>query len=283
MTKVFASDFDGTLFFRNFVPPRNEDGTPEDFREHLRKAGSDRNLAGFDPEDIEAIRKFQKEGNLFGVVTGRAEPSLRDYLSRQIIPDFYVFSSGALIKDKDGNVISSSPMSAEDARWIFDHLDCVNWSLATNRRFFQSDPSFPLAHASLGPDQLDLDHLQDGEQIISLSMTLSSEDQAFAHLKSLENRPSVHGFANHSSLDLLAAGVSKKTGLETILSHYGVSKALSASIGDGMNDLPLLQDAKYGYTIAKAPQALKEEACRIVDSVHEAMDDFEAECAKASV
>ena len=78
--KVFASDFDNTLFFRDFWD--NGEG-------YIRK------------KDIEKIKDFQTKGNLFGLCTGRA---LFDVFfdAKDIINfDFYILASGAVILDRD--------------------------------------------------------------------------------------------------------------------------------------------------------------------------------------
>ena len=75
---ILASDLDGTLLF-NDVPGQ------------VKK------------EDIEAIKKFQNNGNLFGVCTGRP---IGDVKIDAIDIDFYVVSSGAVVLDKNRQVIS---------------------------------------------------------------------------------------------------------------------------------------------------------------------------------
>ena len=78
--KILASDFDNTLFFRDF---RN------DGEGYIKKT------------DIEKIEDFQAKGNLFGLCTGRA---LFDVFfdAKDIISfDFYILASGAVILDKD--------------------------------------------------------------------------------------------------------------------------------------------------------------------------------------
>ena len=55
--RIFASDFDNTLHFVN-----------EEGKGYFKK------------EDLEAIEKFQKEGNLFGLCTGRPYMDYREIL-----------------------------------------------------------------------------------------------------------------------------------------------------------------------------------------------------------
>ena len=76
MKKVFASDFDGTLYF------------------YL--AEDDRKLPA---ENVEKIREYQAAGNLFGLCTGRQVGGLTPFITGFVEPDFYITSSGANIVD----------------------------------------------------------------------------------------------------------------------------------------------------------------------------------------
>ena len=78
MKKVFASDFDGTLYFY--------------------KAEDDRKLPA---ENVAKIREYQKAGHLFGLCTGRQVGGLTPFITGFVEPDFYITSSGANIVDKD--------------------------------------------------------------------------------------------------------------------------------------------------------------------------------------
>ena len=82
--KILASDFDNTLFFSD----------------------------GVHKEDVEAIRTFQKQGNLFGLCTGRQLEGIkypfggnREHPLTDIDFDFYITLSGGVIFNKKEEVI----------------------------------------------------------------------------------------------------------------------------------------------------------------------------------
>ena len=109
--KLLASDLDGTLFFRNIEK-------------------------GYKQEDIDAIQQFQKDGHLFGCCTGRAlfgaTPSFKDLLDC----DFYIASSGAMICDKDLNVIYDCPIDFEIVKEIVEaYQDEVTIFIQTKRYY----------------------------------------------------------------------------------------------------------------------------------------------------
>ncbi len=77
MKKVFASDFDGTLYFYKAEDP---DKLPM--------------------ESVEKIREYQEAGHLFGLCTGRQVGGLTPFITGFVEPDFFITSSGANIVDR---------------------------------------------------------------------------------------------------------------------------------------------------------------------------------------
>ena len=75
--KVLASDFDGTIFFKD----------------HVKE------------EDVKAVKVFQNEGHLFGLCTGRPLIGVTKYVKDDITFDFYILSTGAVILDKNMNAL----------------------------------------------------------------------------------------------------------------------------------------------------------------------------------
>ena len=74
MKKVFASDFDGTLYFY--------------------KASDERKLP---PENVEKVKQYQEAGHLFGLCTGRQVGGLTPFIGGIIRPDFYITSRSQTI------------------------------------------------------------------------------------------------------------------------------------------------------------------------------------------
>lgn len=86
MIKLIASDLDGTFFHDDHKAPQ---------------------------KNLEAIKKFQDAGYEFVAVTGRDYPSLVHILDGASLGCECIAVSGAEIRDKEGNVISSNTFSYE--------------------------------------------------------------------------------------------------------------------------------------------------------------------------
>ena len=76
MKKVFASDFDGTLYF---------------YKAEVK----------LPPENVAKVREYQEAGGLFGLCTGRQVGGLTPFIGGIMKPDFYITSTGANIVDGD--------------------------------------------------------------------------------------------------------------------------------------------------------------------------------------
>ena len=91
--KLLACDYDGTLY---------------DYEGHVKE------------EDVKAIVQFQKEGNLFGMCTGRPIQFLKPFIDERIQPDFYICISGSCIYDKDGNPLLYKTYDAHIGQQLYE-------------------------------------------------------------------------------------------------------------------------------------------------------------------
>ncbi len=218
--KAFASDFDGTLFFGNK-------------EEQIAK------------QDIEAIESFQKAGHLFGFCTGRPYAGISPYF-QHVKPDFCITSSGALITDKDGNILFEKEISSEVAEKILDYVERtyrIEGFLHTGRNHMIHDVSFRFA----------------------------DEDEAEEAAEEINRRfgTYVEAFRNVEFIDIVPLGCSKGAGLRYIRDHLDAKETYG--IGDSMNDLPLMNAAQHSFTFRTSPERLQKAAEHVVSSVNEAI------------
>ena len=90
--KVLASDYDGTLLFN------------EKFKEG----------------DLKKIKEFQKVGNLFGLCSGRPFKGIYEFCKPYIDFDFYILCTGALVLNKEREVIYKSTISKHLLHKFYD-------------------------------------------------------------------------------------------------------------------------------------------------------------------
>ncbi len=251
MKKVFASDFDGTLYF------------------HLAEEG--RKLP---PENVQKIKEFQAAGHSFGLCTGRQVGGLTPFIGGIIEPDFYITSSGANIVDHNLDEIQKrgvDPQTAQELirRYAHDHrmtLD-VEGEICVFAKM-----NFPGSyHVISGVEDAPKGRIH------QVSIHAESEEEAQAIVeKTNEDFPDyVNAFRNVIEVDIAPKGCSKGLGVEVLRRHmketYGDIRLYG--IGDSMNDLPLIEASDVSYTFPYAPQELQDRVTKVVDTIVDALND----------
>lgn len=237
--KVLASDFDGTLFF-------GEDG----FRE----------------SDLRAIERFQSAGHLFGVCTGRPLLGITVPVDNQIDLDFYILSSGALILDKQQNVIEKHVMSLDLTKRIYnDYRDQV-------KILIQCGGGICTFDSSNVPIQRTLIHSIDDikDEIYGVSFETKSIEEARIICQQLnQTYIEIDAFQNNEFIDIVKKGCSKGNALKTLANYYKIDAI--AGIGDSFNDIPMLTVSNPSFTFTYSPLEVQAKANQIVENIEEAI------------
>ena len=237
MKKLFASDFDNTLYMRD---------------------------GGILKETADAIRKFQEAGHIFGICTGRPVHSPEKHYEGILDPDFIIGSSGGIIIDKEGRTLFERVMPYELVR----SLECMGKQHHCYAAV-HADGRFILLETdkTLFPQ---MERIASAEEVRGLTMhgisfLTESVKEAKAFAEEIRERfpdeVSVH--LNRAAADVAPAGCSKGIALKKIAEILGADRTYG--MGDSLNDLTLVESADVGFTFADAPEELKEAASHIVD------------------
>ena len=238
--KLFASDLDGTLFFnRN---PRQG--------------------------DIDAIKKFQSEGNLFGCCTGRALSGTTTSFDNLLNCDFYIASSGAIVCDKELNVIYGCPIKFDTVKEIVEKYQDEITIFVQTKNYYIIKKSFP---SKLMTTIQSIDKLKD-ETIYSFCLITENKNDLDKIDEDLKQYSDIIGYRNLDAIDVVAAECSKGKAVKIAKEYFKADT--SYGIGDSYNDIPLLQDADFSFTFHTSPDEVKQEADQLVDSVEEAITKY---------
>ena len=250
MTKLFASDFDGTLHFWGRPGPLISDS------------------------DREAIEEFQREGGLFGICTGRALASLLSQTEGQIDFDFYITVSGAALFDAHRKLLWQRTIEREKCREMCEHYES-RFAPGVHKIVVAADdywavgstvPRFPLPHV----DTFD----EIPGPFYGFSIAALSVDAATAYAADINERycDIVVAHQNEDSVDIVPVGCTKGTGLRIVAKRYDAT--LTAGMGDSFNDLPLLEAADVAYTFNSSAPDVRAAADVLADHASEAIRDF---------
>ena len=70
-------------------------------------------------------------------------------------------------------------------------------------------------------------------------------------------------------VEIMQAGVSKESGIRTMLEYYGLTAKDALAFGDNYNDLEMLQFAGTSVAMGNAPDDVKKAASRVTESNEE--------------
>lgn len=243
---TLASDFDGTLF-------------------HSKKAEP------FLHEDIAAIKRFQKAGNLFGVCTGRPLQAVLDATLDRITYDFYILSSGAVILDREKHILFQNCLAFPTMETIVELFPSQCVVQADNKVFaFQTKTSMPTRQEILSSPK----ELKDAA-IYGISIFCNSESEAEKVCQTLHRQfpEEVRAFQNLHYVDIIGKGCSKGTGMD-FLKHRFPSSCLGG-IGDSYNDEPMMRHADVSFTFHHSPKQVQKICDHVVSSVAQAIHIME--------
>ena len=250
MKKVFASDFDGTLYF---------------YKAEIK----------LPPESVEKIHEYQAAGHLFGLCTGRQVGGLTPFISGQFVPDFMITSSGSNILDGEFKGIFRHGVDRDVADILIRELNPKGYRLTLD---IEGDICV-FAEMDYPGKYYVITGLEDAPEglIHQVSVHTESLEDAAAVAKSVNERfaDKVEAFQNVIEVDIAPRGCSKGKGVEKLREHYRDSygDVKLYGIGDSINDLPLLDAADVSYTFPYAPKEVRERADKIVNTISEALED----------
>ncbi|MBR3560857.1 MAG: HAD family phosphatase [Oscillospiraceae bacterium] len=247
--KVFASDFDGTLYF---------------YKADVK----------LPPESVEKIKAYQAAGHLFGLCTGRQMGGLTPFIGGVIEPDFYITSSGANIVDRNFQPIFKRGVdrAAADAlirRYKGDHrmtLDvegeiCVFAEMNYPGRY----------HIITGVDDAPEGLIHQ----VSIHNETLEEAAAVSAWVNEHYGDYVTAFQNVVEVDIAPRDCSKGAGVDCLRAYMRDrwGDVTLYGIGDSINDLPLLDAADVSYTFPYAPEEAQKRATKVVETIVDALND----------
>lgn len=246
---AFASDYDGTLCISNW------------------ETGEER----FDPAVLEAVRRYQAAGGLFGVCTGRAPFSVGKGLEGKVDLDFYIVTTGAQVLDRNKNVLFERVFSKDIAQRLYEEYvtsDAVFLAI-TDAEYVSVGPSNAMpARTVASIDQIE-------GRILGVSLEYHGDQKTARQVRDDMNRRfghAIEGFQNLGSVDVVVKGCSKGSGVRVVREALGVSTVVGA--GDSYNDLALLGAADVSYTLHSSPQEVRDAATHVVADLAQALDHF---------
>ncbi len=247
--KIAISDFDGTL---------------KDFN------------AGVPKLNIEAIHKWRKVGNKFGIATGRnLKMLLFDLKNYDITLDFAICVNGAVIVDGDKDILHSvkiPPSVMENFIKLPMVKDVDNPMIVFCERKIFSIRPYPEMPLALTPE-ITLEEAAKRDDVVQFGIKFKTADEPVEAIKKLAREfPMLGGNQNRNFLDINISGVNKRYGIEKLIELMSWQDCPFFVIGDDKNDLPMIE-CFNGYTVKNAAPFMHEAANKVYDTVGDMLLD----------
>ena len=272
MIKLIASDMDGTLLNHNHKIPK---------------------------ENVELINYAKNQGIEFIVATGRAYYEALPALNEENINCDVISFNGGIVYDKNGNIISITPMLPKDLYYTIEILKSfdISYQLYTKNTIYTKsietdinayidlirsngyDPDVEHLRAE-AQQKLDVGYITEVEnielylnekenppiKIIAISNDISKLENAAKLLS--ENKSISVTSSGANNIEIMHKNATKGKALKEIAKIYGINLENAVAIGDNLNDQAMLDIVGYSVAMKNGNIKLKEQAKYVTEKTN---------------
>ena len=272
MIKLIASDMDGTLLNHNHKIPK---------------------------ENVKLINFAKNQGIEFVVATGRAYYEALPALNEENINCDVISFNGGIVYDKNGNIISITPMLPKDLYYTIEILKSfdISYQLYTKNTIYttsiETDINAYIDLIRSNGYEPDVEHLRAEAQqklevgyitevenielylnekenppikIIAISNDISKLENA-AKLLSENTSISVTS-SGANNIEIMHKNATKGEALKEIAKIYGINLENAVAIGDNLNDQAMLDIVGYSVAMKNGNIKLKEQAKYVTEKTN---------------
>jgi Cof subfamily protein (haloacid dehalogenase superfamily) len=212
------------------------------------------------PRTLAALRRAREAGVRVIVVTGRMYRSIAPYLKEAGLEDPVVCYQGAVVAEADGTFLRHVPIPLDVAREAIDAVTAegVHLNAYVDDDLYVAEVT-PEARAYADFQHIPLHPVGDLRTWLSQRPTKLVAVDERTRIDELEQRlkPRFAGRLYVSKslpefLEFASPDVNKASGLAFLADRLGFSREGTVALGDGENDVELVQWAGFGVAVANA-------------------------------
>jgi Cof subfamily protein (haloacid dehalogenase superfamily) len=218
----------------------------------------------FTPAVRDSVRAMAEAGTHVVISTGRAVPGAMEVCERLDLPDgLAVCSNGAvLVGYRPVEIVHAVTFDASEAvRRVLTEVPDAFVAVEEIGVGYRVNQPFPTGEIA---GTISIEHV---DSLISEPVTrviiraTEADPHEFLALVEGLGLANINYYIGYTAwLDLAPLGVSKASGLELVCERLGVAQADVLAIGDGFNDVEMLQWAGRGVAMGQSPDRLKDAA-----------------------
>lgn len=245
MKKILISDLDGTLLNSKHA---------------------------IDEKNMESIKKWNLLNNVFVLATGRIYPAAKMYHDMLNLDTLLISSNGAVIHDKDGNIVKEHGIPFDIAKKIWDkNIELGNYVYIYSGHHIYGNGIDEIFkpyidfHKKHGDKYKIVFHINDNFEEKDLDGKIHKI--AFIHRGSKAQEEITEFTKKFSSInvfrsaplliDIVSKNASKGIALEEVIKYYKIKIENTGAIGDNENDISMIEKSQYGIVMGNANNHIK--------------------------
>lgn len=237
-------------------------------------------------ENRQAIKKLRDMGHKFIISTGRDLQGVLKSVGQydDLEYDYLVLCNGALILDKDHNVIYKNSLSNDFVKTVYEnffdketmglHLSYEN----NNAIFYDGDLG---EYSYFVGDFKNVNNVELFEKNYEFGLiSMFTKDQSVDTIETLKRKileihsDKIEAFRNQSFLDIVSKNCSKGEAIKKVLEIEGWNIDNLFTIGDSYNDVSMFNITYNSFTFNHVEEGVKSYANNTVDFVHECIQEM---------
>ena len=224
---------------------------------------------------VRGLERLRRQGVLVMLATGRTLFACRSEVMGGFVPDYYICINGVYITDREGRVLYDRPMSRAQFELILalaDEEGCpTGFAFPESYYMYAGDAVYRPFYARVNGDMLSLRDGSDRTRHLNgmphAAFGIIPPDK-LEHFR--DPAMGLHITAYDTDVyDICMEGHTKATGAARLLETIGLGWDEVVAVGDGENDVELLECAGRGVAMGNAPPHVKARADAVTGTVLE--------------
>jgi Cof subfamily protein (haloacid dehalogenase superfamily) len=151
-----------------------------------------------------------------------------------------------------------------------ERLPSAKYALEDDRGRFLSTESFQDASFGSEAQSVDFEEMVESRAVRVVVFSTDSSAEEFGEaVASIGLHGVTYSVGWTAWLDIAASGVTKASALEALRQRLGTARSLTVAVGDGRNDVEMLQWAGRGVAMGQAPDEVRSAASEVTGSVYD--------------
>lgn len=234
-----------------------------------------------DINTIATIKSFIDAGNKFVLCTGRIDGDIQNLeKSLGFYGDYRVSQNGAVIKDKNNNVIYKKLLPqdviAKLTEYVYSLEDVTIEVTEVDNRYSTTPRHISYEYEFTAPIIIDEDLVSKIPNLeCTLFLILSDNEQQFSDIAKYikENFEGIYAVqTSPGCLEVISNEVSKGNAISYLQNLLGIKSEDIIVAGDSYNDVSMFQKYKNSFVMETAPEDVKTHAKNVAKTVAEAIE-----------